>query len=176
MKKLGFAERWVNILMRCVRLVSYSILINGQPYGRILPSRGIRQGDPLSPYLFILCAKGLSHMLGKAKGEQKITGLLVARGGMRINHIFFADDSLLFCKANVDEWARIQEILGLYEQASGQKLNRDKTSIFFSRNTKQETKDFILSIVGVSSSTSYEKYLGLPPLVGRSRVSTFTSI
>lgn len=74
------------------------------------------------------------------------------------------------------EWARIQEILGIYEQASGQKLNREKTSIFFSRNTKQETKDHITSIVGVSSTTSYKKYLGLPPLVGRSRVNTFMSI
>lgn len=174
--KMGFGNRWVNMLMQCVKSVSYSILINGQPHGRISPSRGIRQGDLLSPYLFILCTKGLSHMLGKAEQEHKITGLPGVRGGIRINHLFFADDSLLFCKANVDEWTRIQEILGSYEKASGQKLNRDKTSIFFSQNTKQETKEFILSISGVSSSTSYEKYLGLPPLVGRSRVSTFTGI
>jgi hypothetical protein len=176
MRKLGFADRWVNMLMKCVKSVSYSILINGQPYGRIFPSRGIRQGDPLSPYLFILCAEGLSHLLDKAERERTITGLPVVRGRIRISHLFFADDSLLFCKANVEEWARIQEILGLYEQASGQKLNREKTSIFFSRNTKQETKDFIISISGVSSSANYEKYLGLPPLVGRSKVSTFSGI
>jgi hypothetical protein len=176
MQKMGFAERWVKMIMRCVKSVSYSILINGQPHGRIFPSRGIRQGDPLSPYLFILCAEGLSHMLSRAERERSITGLPVARGRMRIRHLFFADDSLLFCKANVEEWARIQEILGQYEHASGQKLNREKTSIFFSRNTKQETKDFIISISRVSSSASYEKYFGLPLLVGRSRVSTFTGI
>ena len=76
----------------------------------------------------------------------------------------------------MEEWAWIQEILSLYEKASGQKLNREKTSIFFSRNTKQETKDFILSVAGVPHSTNYEKYLGLPPLVGRSKMSTFLGI
>jgi hypothetical protein len=176
MGKMSFADRWINIVMRCVKLVSYSILINGQPHGRISPSRGIRQGDYLSLYLFILYAEGLSYMLGKAEKERKLTGLPVARGGMRINHLFFADDSLLFCKANVEEWAQIQEILRVYEKTSGQKLNRDKTSNFFSRNTKQETKEFIASITGVSSTTCYEKYLGLPSLVGRSKVSTFTGI
>jgi hypothetical protein len=176
MRKLGFADRWVNMLMKCIKSVSYSILINGQPHGRIFPSQGIRQGDPLSPYLFILCAEGLSHLLDKAERERTITGLPMVRGRIRISHLFFADDSLLFCKANVEEWARIQEILGLYEQASGQKLNREKTFIFFSRNTKQETKDFIISISGVSSLANYEKYLGLPPLVGRSKVSTFSGI
>jgi hypothetical protein len=176
MRKLGFAERWVALLMKCVKTVFYSILINGQPHGRIILSWGIRKGDPLSPYLFILCAEGLSSMLGKAEREHKITGLPVVRRGLRINHLFFVDDSLLFCKANVEEWALIQEILSLYEKASRQKLNREKTSLFFSRNTKQETKEFILSIVGVTSSNSYERYLGLPPLVGKSKVSTFSGI
>jgi hypothetical protein len=115
-------------------------------------------------------------MLGKAEREHRITGLPVVCGGLQINHFFFADDSLLFCKVNVEEWASIQEILSLYEKALGQKLNRKKTSLFFSRNTKQETKEFILSIAGVTSSNSYERYLGVPPLVGKSKESTFSGI
>jgi hypothetical protein len=74
------------------------------------------------------------------------------------------------------EWIQIQDLLRVYEQALGQKLNRDKTSIFFSRNTKQQAKDHISSIAGISSITSYEKYHGLFPLIGRSRVSTFTGL
>ena len=77
MLKLGFAERWVHLLMTCVRMVTYSILIKGQPYGSIQPTRGIRQGDPLSPYFFILCVEGLSHLLHKAERENKISGLPV---------------------------------------------------------------------------------------------------
>jgi ribonuclease HI len=176
MLKLGFAERWVQLLMTCVRTVTYSILINGQPYGNIQPTRGIRQGDPLSPYFFILCAEGLSHLLHKAERENKISGLPVVRGGIRINHLFFADDSLLFCNANMFEWIQIQELLRVYEQTSGQKLNWDKTSIFFSRNTKQEVRDHISTIAGINSTNSYDKYLGLPLLIGRSRVSTFSGL
>ena len=120
--------------------VLYSVLINGQPFGHIQPSQGIRQRDPLSPYLFILCAEGLNTLLHLAEREGKITGLPIAKGGTKINHLFFVDDSLLFCRANVSEWVHIQTILDLYEKASGQKLNWDKTSMFFSKNTKEETK------------------------------------
>jgi exonuclease III len=173
MRKIGFNERWVDLVMTCVRTVSYSILINGRPYGHICPSRGIRQGDPLSPYLFILCAEGLSTLLHKAERTGSITGLPIARGGTKINHLFFADDSLLFCRANFMEWGNIQEILDIYEKASGQKLNREKTSIFFSKNTKEDFKEYIASISGVSITTQFEKYLGLPAVVGQSRVRVF---
>jgi hypothetical protein len=152
------------------------VLINGQPYGHIKPSRGIRQGDPLSPYLFILCAEGLNALLHKAEENRKITGLPIARWGTKINLLFFADDSLLFCRATIAEWANIQGILDRYEKASGQKLNRDKTSIFFSSNTKVETKNFIVSVARVSATNRYEKYLGLPNLIGRSRVSAFNGL
>jgi hypothetical protein len=67
MRKIGFTYQWVQLIMKCVRTVTYRVLINGQPHGRILPTRGIRQGDPLSPYLFLICAEGLSHLLRKAK-------------------------------------------------------------------------------------------------------------
>ncbi|GLT70006.1 hypothetical protein SLA2020_421110 [Shorea laevis] len=96
MRKLGFAERWVQLLMSCVRTVSYSVLINGSPQGRIIPTRGLRQGDPLSPYLFLLCAEGLSSLLHAAEREGRISGLPFARGGPFLSHLFFADDSLLF--------------------------------------------------------------------------------
>jgi hypothetical protein len=85
MVTLGFATKWVEKVIMCVRSVSYSILINGQPYGKIKPSRGIRQEDPLSPYLFILCAEGLSTLLNKAGREGWITGLPITRRGIRIN-------------------------------------------------------------------------------------------
>jgi hypothetical protein len=176
MVKIGFASRWVQMIMTCVRTVSFSVLVNGIPYGKITPTRGIRQGDPLSPYLFILCAEGLSNLLYKAKLHKRITGLPVTRGGTRLNHLFFADDSLLFCRATIFEWIHIQEVLEIYEMASRQKLNRDKTSIFFSKNTRSETKAHIKAVAGVGSTNRYEKYLGLPSLIGKSRLSSFNGI
>jgi hypothetical protein len=176
MRKIGFAERWIMLAMTCIKTVSYSILINGKPYGNILPSRGLRQGDPLSPYFFLLCAEGLSTIISRVEREARLTGLPITRGGTRLSHLFFADDSLLFCKAKLEEWHQVREALQIYEMASGQKLNSGKTAIFFSRNTSSVVKHEILEAAGVSATHSYERYLGLPALVGRSKVSTFADI
>jgi hypothetical protein len=171
--RLGFAERWINLLMPCIRTVSYSILLNGRPYGQITPSRGLRQGDPLSPYLFILCAEALSTLIRSAGNDGNISGVPLSRGGLRINHFFFTDDSLLFCKANLREWRCVQNLLNVYEEASGQKNNREKTSVL---NTKQDLRASIVQEVGAVSTQHFEKYLGLPALIGHSRISSFNFI
>jgi hypothetical protein len=114
MWRLGFDDRWVSLIMVCVRIVTYYVLVNGQPYRHNQPTRGIRQGDPLSPYLFILCAKGPSTLLHMVEQEGNITRLSIAKRGTKINHLFYVDDSLLFCKASVPEWAQEQAILDKY--------------------------------------------------------------
>ncbi|XP_041027032.1 uncharacterized protein LOC121267250 [Juglans microcarpa x Juglans regia] len=174
--KMGFDFSWVELVMRCVESMSYSILVNGVPQSEFRPSRGIRQGDPLPPYLFIMCAEALSSMISKRVEEGVISGVPFARGRIRISHLFFADDSLLFCKANALEWGKLHNILKIYEEASSQRLNLEKTSIQFSRNTAKSTQDFILSIAGVRSSMAYEKYLGLPTVVGKAREKSFRDI
>jgi hypothetical protein len=176
MKQIGFENRWISSIMTCVRTVKYSILVNGQPYGSINPIRGLRHGDPLSPYLFLLFVEGLCTTLNRVEREQEITGLPVTRGGTRLNHLFFADDDHLFCKANVPEWIRMQQVLELYEKASGQKLNKEKTSLFFNRNTKAKTRRHISWVAAVNPTQRYEKYLGLPAMVGRSRIKPFEGV
>ena len=74
MRKMGFNERWIGLIMACVKTVSYSILINGQPQGFIQPSRGIRQGDPLSHFLFLLCTEGLHGLIQQAANLGEIKG------------------------------------------------------------------------------------------------------
>ena len=132
---MGFEEKLVELIMSCILSVKYSILINGNPTGNIYPTRGIRQRDPLSPYLFLLCVEALSFQLLVAEGQGIIKDVSTSPKGPRINHLFFANDGLLFCRATPIEWNRLAKILEVYEKASGQLLNRDKTSIFFSRNT-----------------------------------------
>jgi hypothetical protein len=107
LKKMGFDDRWVFLMMSCVRTVTYSILVNGQPHGHIKPTRGIRQGDHLSPFFFILCVKAMSSLIHQAGREGLIYGFPITRGGININHLFFANDSLLFCKAKVQECEKI---------------------------------------------------------------------
>ncbi|XP_062175976.1 uncharacterized protein LOC133881026 [Alnus glutinosa] len=161
--------------MRCVSTVTYAVLVNGSPCGKIVPSRGLRQGDPLSPYLFLLVVEGLSAMLVKAEHDRLLTGVPISVRGVHLTHLFFADDSLLFCRANSDEWGNLMKVLEAYEAASGQKINIEKSSIFFSSNTGAEFRALI-SAAGFAPSSCFEKYLGLPILVGRSKMRSFEGI
>ncbi|XP_059436088.1 uncharacterized protein LOC132169016 [Corylus avellana] len=176
MERMGFTRNWIELIMQCVSTAHYAVLVNGIPTGKIIPTRGIRQGDPISPYLFLICAEALSTMLTKADYSGELRGVPTSKRGPRLNHLFFADDSLLFCRADICHWTRLTTILKSYELASGQRLNSSKTAIFFSRNTLVETKEQILEVVGIPSSQRYDTYLGLPALVGKSRSKEFKGI
>uniref|UniRef100_A0A2N9GNM8 Reverse transcriptase domain-containing protein n=1 Tax=Fagus sylvatica TaxID=28930 RepID=A0A2N9GNM8_FAGSY len=176
MLKMGFAQRWVDLVMECVSTPTYSVLINGVPQGYIHPSRGVRQGDPLSPYIFLICAEGLSSLIRKAELAGLIHGISASRYGPKISHLFFADDSLLLSRASVAEVQHISSILEAYEQASGQKINKTKTSLYFSPNTPATTRTEICSILGVSAHAPNEKYLGLPVMIGKSKTRTFNEL
>ena len=175
MKKLGFRDSWIRLIMSCITSVSYSLLINGVAFGNIIPLRGLRQ-DPLSPYLFLLCADDFFSLISKAVRNQMLSGLSICRGCPKITHIFFADDSLLFCKANSQECQQLIEILSLYEAASGQKINADKSSVFFSANAMEEKKIEILEILGPMQDSWHGKYLGLPSIIGKSKNKVFVEI
>ena len=151
--------------------MTYSILVNGEPKGHIVSTRGIRQGDPLSPYLFLLCSEGLNGLIEHAVDCKHIEGISLCRNGPKISQLFFADDSLLFCRARVGDMEKIQEFLGIYERASGQKINSDKTTLFFSNNASIVTKEEIKILLRVSEIKEYERYLGLLTVVGRKKRS-----
>ena len=135
MRKMGFNESWIGLVMKCLTSVTYSVIINGSVHGSIMPTRGLKQGDALSPYLFLLCAEGFSALINEAARCQQLNGISICLGSPRINHLFFADDSLLFCKANGTECNKLKEILRTYEVALGKKINTEKSSIYFSPNT-----------------------------------------
>ena len=106
-------------------------MINEVPEGRIVPKRGIRQGDPLSPYLFILCAELLSHLMNQAMCDRSLLEVKVALRVPEVNHLLFADDSLLFSLANPKAGRKLKQILNLYEMVSGEAVNLNKSSITF---------------------------------------------
>ena len=113
----------------------------------VVPQRGLRQGCPLSPYLFIMCAEGLSALFRKAEEDGSLTGVQICPSAPKINHLFFADDSLVFMKVNAASALKLQEILSLYEDASGQMINKDKFAIMFSKGTSNLAKrNFKLSL------------------------------
>ncbi|XP_035547372.1 uncharacterized protein LOC118348908 [Juglans regia] len=176
MTKMDFPGHWIHITKACLSSVSYSVLVNGEPQEKFAPSRGLRQGNPLSPYLFILCAEGLSSLLKHAEACGNLTPVTIGRGPIKVSHLFFADDSLLFCQTKYEEINCVLKILELYEKGSGQVINKDKSAIFFSKNTTLMTQQQIKSLAGVQSTSNFEKYLGLPSLVGRKKIASFHSL
>ena len=123
----------------------------------------------MSPYLFLLCAEGLNRLLQRATYNDKIRGFSLCKNGPKISHLFFADDSLVFCQATMSDLHEIQAILSLYERASSQKLNREKTSIFFSKAVSEGRGQEISDFLGVLEVKEYEKYFGLLKVVGRNK-------
>ena len=91
----------------------------------------------------MICVECLSALIKKATADGLLEGVSVCRGGPCLSHLFFADDSLIFCKATVDECVALQKVQSAYEQASGQQLNRAKTSLFFSPTTAKEIQEEI---------------------------------
>ena len=136
--KMGFNERWVQLMTLCITTASYSILINGEPQGEISPTRGLRQGDPLSPYLFLMCTEGLHGLIRKAATKGDIRGVSICQNEPKITHLLFADDSLIFCRAKESECQSLLHVLATYERALGSKLIGPRLH-FSSVNLHQET-------------------------------------
>ena len=166
MSKLGLPKRWIDRVLSCVTSTSFFVRINGKAYGNVQPSRGLRQGDLLSPYLFLLCAEEFFSMLANAQDEGRVHGVAICRRAPCISHLLFADDSLLFCRANQEEVQVISDVLQTYAAASGQCINFEKFSVYFISNTTTESREKIKEILGVREVERFDAYLGLPPLVG----------
>lgn len=153
--------------------VKYRIRVNGEMTEEFRPERGLRQGDPISLYLFLLCAEGFSVLLSKAEEEGKIHGIRICRSDPSVSHLLFADDSLILCKADPAEALYLKEMLAIYEEESGQLINADKSAVMFSPNTKAADRNGVMEALNIRSETMNEKYLGLPVFVGQSRSSVF---
>ncbi|KAK0585538.1 hypothetical protein LWI29_030060 [Acer saccharum] len=133
MRRLGFSDLWISKIMDCITSVTYSFILNGKVSGNIKPSKGLRQDDPLSSYFFLICVEGLSSLIVLSEKHGDYSGFSCSKMGPKITHLFFADDSLLFTKASVNECTNIKQILRIYSEASGQSVNFQKSAVRFSK-------------------------------------------
>ncbi|KAG7542900.1 Reverse transcriptase domain [Arabidopsis thaliana x Arabidopsis arenosa] len=176
MRLFGFSEKWIGWIMATIRTVHYSVLINGSPYGSIVPERGIRQGDPLSPYLFILCADVLSHLIKSKARDGDIRGVRIGNGVPAITHLQFADDSLFFYQANRRNCIALKEAFEVYEYYSGQKINTSKSMITFGSRVFGHKQNDLKQILAIPNHGGGGKYLGLPEQFGRKKREMFDNI
>ncbi|WVZ53544.1 hypothetical protein U9M48_004470, partial [Paspalum notatum var. saurae] len=161
---LGFHRNWVQWVMACVTTVHYSVRFNGVLLDTIQPTRGLRQGDPLSP------------ILQRESSNGRIQGLRVSGRAPEITHLLFADDSLLFFRATAEQATRVKEGLLLYGKATGQMINFDKCSIMFNAKQDEASMLAVKSLLNVHSVAFEAKYLGLPTPEGRMKADKFQGI
>lgn len=107
---MGLQPSMIFLIMSCVSTSLFSVLINVVPKDRIIPTQGLRQGDPLSPCLFLLCMEGLVSLLKCHR--TRVQSLKICRGALSVNHLLFANDSIILCKADLDTNKEIQRGAG----------------------------------------------------------------
>lgn len=130
----GISNELIRIIMERITAVRMNVLWEGEFTEDFMPSRGIRHGDPISPYIFVLCIERLSHGIGNALRVWQWKPIKLARKGTPLTHLFFADDLLLLAEASCDQARILTSVLDTFCCSSGAKMNKTKTQVFFSKN------------------------------------------
>ena len=166
----------VNVIMECVTSTSMQVLWNGEPTRSFKPTRGIRQGDPLSPYLFVMCMERLYQTIEEEIMAQRWKPIRASRNGPLLSNLFFADDIILFAEANSDQARIVNDCLGRFCCASGQRVSCTKSRIYFSTNVTQDMQHDISQILNMEATEDLGLYLGMPTLTHRITKDTFSHL
>ncbi|KAG5565563.1 hypothetical protein RHGRI_001466 [Rhododendron griersonianum] len=176
LKKMGFHPKWIQWVIQCISTVNFSVVVNGEARVQINPGRGLWQGDPLSPYLFVLVKDLLSKMISTTQGGNNLAGIQFYRHCPKQSHIFFADDALLFLMVEIHNCATVKQLMGKYGQALGQRINFDKSSVTFSSNMGEIDKQLVCDLLEVQLMKGDARYLRLPSFWGRSKTEAYSFI
>ncbi|XP_074315484.1 putative mitochondrial protein AtMg01250 [Silene latifolia] len=160
MQALNFPQKFIDLVMISVTSPTYSLNINGNKFGFFKGYRGLRQVDRLSPLLFTICMEYLSRILGVVATQDGFRFHPLC-GHLRLNHLLFADDLLLFCKGTAPSIMWILRAFATFSSASGLCLNRTKSEIYFN-GVNSGTVDDILQVSGFHRGSLPLKYLGVP--------------
>lgn len=144
----------IRLIMACTTTVSMNVLWNGEVTDDFAPTRGIRQGDPISPQIFVLCIDRLSHGIRKAVNDGDWKPVQLSRNGTPLTHLFFADDLLLLAKASTIQVKVLSSVLDSFRYSSGAKVNDTKTQVFFSKNVSHKEANNIGTLASTQACPS----------------------
>lgn len=154
-------------IMVCVSSASMQLLWNGSMSSLFVPIMGVRQGDLLSPYLFVLGMERLGHLIEDVVAKKQREPIRLSRGGPGISHLFFADDLVLFCRAFESGAASLKSILDLFCHFAGYRVHKKKTHIFLSANVRDDVANMICEKLGFTRVLDLRVYLGCHFFMGR---------
>ncbi|GLT40913.1 hypothetical protein SLA2020_150100 [Shorea laevis] len=161
MSRMGFEPKWRRWINECLRTAEASVLLNGSTTRQVKISRGLRQGDPLSPYLFLLVTEGLNGIISSAINHGHFDGIDVGSRGMKVSHLQFADDSIIFGKAVEDNIWAAKSIMRIFELVSGLKINFGKSQLV-GINVSEEWMSKMAHILNCKQGKLPCRYLGVP--------------
>lgn len=145
LREVGFATRLVQVILNCIKSTHISTIWNGDRLQEFQPQRGLRQGDPLSPYLFVLCMEALNSLIHGAVDRKEWKPCKASRLGPPITHIFFANDLLLIGEVSISQAVVMKNVLRTFCEFSGQKVNLHKSRIWYTPNTSSQLVSTITS-------------------------------
>ena len=163
LQRCGFSEKWRKWISFCISSVRFSILVNGSPCGFFQSSRGIRQGDPLSPMLFVIVMEALSRLIDKAIGAGMSSGFAMSRmvnDPLLISHLLFVNDTLISCEADPVHLIRLRSILIWFEATSGLRISLGRSELV--KVGDVPILEELADILDCKTSILPMKYLGLP--------------
>lgn len=159
---LGFHPDTMELILSCISFISASLLFNESRIGEIFPSRGLRQGDLISPYIFIICMEFLNNLINRKCEEGSWKKIKASHSGLGFSHTFFADDLLLFAKTAESNIEAIVEVLDEFYNLTGLKISKAKSKKIFSPNVATEERREIVNRTGIGETHNLGKYLGFP--------------
>lgn len=176
MRAMGFSDLVQDLVYRTICNIRYRVCINGFYSSEFRSSRGVRQGDPLSPLLFIMAQQILSYNLNKMMENGVIWPYRLGRHVTPISHLFYADDMLIFTNGRIRSLQRLRDLLKLYQEASGQEVNLQKSAFYASKKISRGRLTKIQRISGCYAKKLPFKYLGAPIYKGRCKCIFFEDI